>query len=483
LKLFTAVRAHVLLLAGLALLAGCSYAVTTAEVPVPKPGPQVKAGLKAKMPPVIDKRYWPPATPGVPDPNVRIFAPAITAQLKSGLQKTGLFAALPAPGAPAAAGIADTVEVTVEAFSLTKLGNNPWAAGAYIVDGLVQPVSGAVLIATQGQVDTGAYLLPSTHMGTTINAELVWRSPGIKGPVLKRSYLVQVELGSVSERELRASLSDTYGYGVKVGKAEGIKTLDKLVQTISRDPHWLFLNSYVRLAQAHQVITDSEATPEARLSAARGLVGILQPLTYSPEEAKALRDGVLSAQGRAGVVNSLRARYQGLKTPDGMPAAQLVSEKQAEQLFDSPAVGRALAQGEVTQEALSLIMNAIIPRSTKKGATAEPDKKGASVPMAQVDSAGGSRNPAPGAAQAAADAPATPDKPAPLETLSPEALKLQAQLIAELATALRGHTRLQAVYLSVAESAVGQAWPLAKAVLGQIGSPQVKDYLAKREAS
>ncbi len=480
-KFFTAVRAYVLLLAALALLAGCSYAVTTAEVPVPKPGPQIKAGLKAKMPPVIDKRFWPPATPGVPDPNVHIFAPAITTHLRGGLQKTGLFAALPLPGTEAASGIGDTVEITVNTFALTKLGNNPWAAGAYIIDGLIQPVSGVALIATQGQIDAGAYLLPSTHAGTTINAELVWVSPGIKEPVLKRAYQVQVELGSVSERQLRASLSDTYGYGIKVGKAEGVKTLDELVQTIARDPRWLYLNSYVRLAQARQVIKDPEATPEARLAAAQGLLGILQPLPYSPEEVKALRDGVISASGRAGLVNSLRARYQGLKTPDGMPAAQLISEKQAEQLFDSPAVGRALAKGEVTQEALSLIMNAIIPRSVKKGA--EPSNKPAPGPMVQVDSAGGSRNPAPGAAQAAADAPKAPAEPAPLETLSPQALKMQAQLIGDLAMALRGHARLQAVYLSVADTVVGPAWPLAKAVLGQVNSPQVKVYLAKREAS
>ena len=318
-KLHKAVRAQILLLAGLVLLAGCSAAVTTSEVAVPAVGPRIQAGLKATMPPVSDKRTWSQATPGTPDPNVHIFAPAITSHLRAGLTKSGLFAALPAPDSPGAAALPDRVDITLNQFSLTKLGSNPWAAGAYIVDGLVQPVTGVVLVATQGQVDTGAYLLPSTRVGTAINADVSYSVPGLAKPVLQLSYQVQVELGAVSERQIRASLSETDGVGVKLGQSEGVKALDKLVQAISRDPNWLYLNTYIRLAQARQIIEAPASTPEQRMGAARGLVGLLQPLAYTPSEAKVLRDGVLGASARATMANDLRARYLGLSDAAALP--------------------------------------------------------------------------------------------------------------------------------------------------------------------
>ncbi|MCF8117842.1 MAG: hypothetical protein K9K33_15685, partial [Desulfarculaceae bacterium] len=492
-KLPTAARVYIPLLTVLVLLAGCSAMVTTAEIPVPPPGPQIKAGLKAVMPPVVDKRYWPPDTPGTPDTNVHIFGPAITAKLRSGLTQTGLFAALPTPDSPSAELMSDRVVIRVTNFSLTELGNNPWAAPAYIIDGLVQPVSGVILIATKGQVDTGAYLLPSTRMGTTINADLSWSVKDLKAPVLKRSYLVVVELGSVSGRQLRASLADTTGYGVKVGKAEGQKALDGLVEVISRDPHWLYLGSYIRLARARVVIEDPESTPEQRMEAAGALVGLLQPLIYSPEEAKVLQDGLLNDSGRAAMANELRARYLGLAGADALPAKQRLTEAQAKKLFDDPSVGRAWAHGEVTQEALGLIMSALTPRraslnGTAKGKVKAKDKDktvgpaviGASNPY--LDSAGGARNPAPGAASSAASAPMPLAKLGPPEVLSPQAKRMQAQLATAVAEAMRNHPRLQALYLSVADESVGLAWFQAKSVLSQIGSPQVKNYLAKRDA-
>ncbi len=480
-KFFTAVRAHILLLAGLALLAGCA-AVTTAEVPTPAPGPQIKAGLKAVMPTVTDRRYWPSDTAGAPNPNVHLFAPSITSRLRSGLIKAGLFAALPAPGQPGAAAMSDKLEIAITKFELSKLGNNAWAAPAYIVDGLVQPVSGGVLVATKGQVDAGAYLLPSTRVGTTLAVDLAWDVKGLKDTVLKRSYLVRVELGAVSQRQLMASIDDTGGYAVKVGKTEGVKALDELVQTIARDPHWLYLNSYIRLARARQVIEASGSTPEQRLQAARGLVGLLAPLAYTPEEAKILRDGVLPAKGRANVANDLRSRYLGLSGPEALPAGQRLSEAQAVKLFNSPAVERSLAQAEVSKQAMELIMAALTPRAAKAAAKA----KSAAAPGAQneLGSAGGSRNPAPGPARASAAAKAQiKQKEHPPEALSPQAKRLQARLAAELAAALRGRLRLQAVFLGVADEAVGRQWPVAKSVLSQIDSAQVKDYLAQREAS
>ena len=157
--------AYMMLLASLALGAGCSTikTATTADAPTPAPGPVVRAGLKAVMPPVTDKRSWPREDSGTPDPNIHIFAPGITNQLRNGLVNSGLFVALPAPDQPAAQGINDQFTVTINEFSLSTLGNNPWSAGAYILDGLILPVFGVVAVATKGEVDSGAYLLPSTR--------------------------------------------------------------------------------------------------------------------------------------------------------------------------------------------------------------------------------------------------------------------------------------------------------------------------------
>ena len=84
--------------------------------------------------------------------------------------------------------------------------------------------------------------------------------------------------------------------------------------------------------------------------------------------------------------------------------------------------------------------------------------------------------------QASADA-APKVKLGPPEKFSPQALRLQKQLSSELAAALQGKVRLQAVFLTVADSSVGVAWPVAQGVLTQINSPQVKSYLVQRQAS
>lgn len=483
-RAIAAIGAYIMLLAGLTLGAGCTT-VSTADAPTPAPGPVVKAGLKAVMPPVIDKRSWPAEDSGTADPNIHIFAPGITGQLRQGLLASGLFAALPAPDQAAAAGINDQLTITVSEFSLSVLGNNPWAAGAYVVDGLVLPVFGVVAVATKGEVDTGAYLLPSTRVGTTLNVEVSWGEKGSKKPILSRGYLVRVELGSVSQREIMASLGGTSSEdGVKVGKVQGMKALQELTQSISRDANWLYLNSYVRLARAREIIENS-SDPGLRMQAAQGLLGLLASVSYTPAEANTLRDGLLSADLRASQVNTLRAAYLGLADADGLPAGQKLTRDQAEKLFNDPALVRAQAQGEVVNQTLGLIMSAMAPITPKVVAVAAPVETKVTIPVltrptmpAPDESFPGQKKAAPAAP--AAKAPAAQPKPL---ALSPQAQAVQEQLIAQLAGALKGQPRLQGMFVLQADSAVGPLWPVAKKVLIKLDSPQTKAYLAKREAS
>ena len=478
--------AYIMLAASLALGAGCST-ISTADAPTPSPGPVIKAGLKAVMPPVIDKRSWPSEDTGTADPNIHIFAPGITGQLRQGLVGSGLFAALPAPGQPAAAGINDQLTVTIGEFSLNTLGNNPWSAGSYVLDGLILPVFGVVTVATKGEVDTGAYLLPGTRVGTTLSADVAWGEKGAKKPILSRGYRVTVELGAVSQREIMAYMGGTSSEdGVKIGKAQGMKALQELTAQISRDPNWLYLNSYVRLARARQVIENS-VDPVARMQAAQGLLGLLSPLPYTPAEAKILRDGMVSASLRAEQTNELRAQYLGVAEVKDLPAGQNLGEAQAEKLFNDPAVERALAQGEVVQQTIGLILSAMAPITPKVKAQAEeaPPKTMVQIPTLTRPTMPDPVQDFPGQKKVAKPAPAAAkpkDAPKPLP-LTPRAQAMQDQLIGQLADALKGQPRLQGVFVQQADSAVGPLWPVAKKVLIKLGSPQAKNYLAKRNAS
>lgn len=208
-------------------------------------------------------------------------------------------------------------------------------------------------------------------------------------------------------------------------------------------------------------------------------------MSYSPNEAKILRDGLVGAGMRAEQVNELRAKYAGLKEVKELPAKQRLGEAQAEKLFDDPAVERALAHGEVTRQALALILNAMAPVTPKAKAEAEaappatkvqiPVLARPTMPDPQEDYTGQRPKVTP-----KADKPKETPKPLPL---TPQAQTLQDELIDQLAAALKGKPRLQAVFLDQADTAVGPLWPVAKKVLLKVDSPQAKNYLAKREAS
>lgn len=453
----------------LALLAGCSGMLTTStltEIPVPAPGPQIKAGLRAVLLPVRDLRYWPPSDSGLASTNVHIFAPRIYSDLQQGLLKTGLFAALPSPDDTQALALQDKVEVTISQFAITKLGSNTWALPAYLVNGLVLPAYAVANVSTKGQMDVGTYFLPSTKVGTTINAAVTYYVANLDKPIVTLFYLEQVKLGAASERRLWADISDQRGFGVSVGKSEGPKVLQKLVQAISRDPHWSYLNQFERLARAKAMFQGSkgsEATPETRLQAALQAVTLLRPLPYSPEEIKTLLDSVLPAGARADLYNEMRARALGYKGADQLPAGQRLDAKGVEALFDDPALGRAQVEATIAEQVIAMALSALGPPPPKKK---EAPAKGEAAKEAVA---------------AEKKAEAQPEKPAPL---SPQALGLAEKLSDALTAALLGQPQLQVVLLAEADKSVGPAWLPTKAVLLRLqASPQVKEYLARREAS
>jgi hypothetical protein len=450
------------LILALALAAGCASSQKAAE---PAPGPQIKAGLNAVMPPVKDMRYWPPSDAGLVNPNVHVFAPRMTSEIKRGLLKSGLFAYLPAPGEAKAARLSDKLEVTVNQFGITKLGSNPWVMGAYLLDGLVLPVYAVANLGTKGQMDLGTYVLPSSIVGTSINAEAEWYVKGLKDPILKRAYLVQVELGTISERKLWGNLSDQSGFGVEAGKAEGLKALEKLVQAISRDPHWSYLNQFQRLARAKTVAADETASPEAKLEAALSAVALLRPLKYSPFETKNLLDSALTPAARAGVVNEQLARDLGLADTGALPAAKRLDAKKAKALFDDPALGRSQVEAKIAGQVIEMALVALAPPVPKKKVKSEGKDEGKDEAQAAK-------------AEAPAEAPAEAAKPAPL---SPRAQRLAEDLRDALTAALKGQRQLQSVLLAEADKSIGPSWPSTKDVLSRLqASAQVKSYLARR---
>ncbi len=465
-RIKAAVKFAGLIVLALALAAGCA---TSQQAEAPAPGPQIKAGLKAVMPPVEDLRYWPASDEGVINPNVHVFAPRMTSVIKSGLIRSGLFASLPGPKEKGAARLSDKLQVTVNQFAISKLGSNPWIMGAYLVDGLLLPIYAVANLGTKGQMDMGTYLLPSSKVGTTINADVDWYVKGLKKPILKRAYQVQVKLGSISERKLWGSVSDQTGFGVEMGKAEGIKVLDKLVDAISRDPNWSYLNQYERLARAQAVIDDEKAAPEAKLQAALGAVALLKPLKYSPFEIKNLLDSALTPSARAGVINEQLARDMGLSGASALPAKQRMDAKQAKALFDDPAVQRAQVEADIASRVIGMALTVLAPPAPKPAKMIKPAK----VPGPPLPYQTQTEQPQ---AQAKAEAPAA--KPAPL---SPKAQRLAEDLRDALTAALKGQRQLQAVLLSQADKSIGGAWPTTKAVLLRLqASPQVKSYLARR---
>lgn len=474
----------------LAMLAGACAKVQ--QPLTPPPGPPVKAGLSAVMPSVKDDRIWPPIASEAVDLNIRVFAPQITERMRAGLLASKQFAALPAPDSPAARALDSRLTVTIRFFGISAMGSNAWLVPHLLVDGVILPVFAVGNVATGGRLDVGGYLLPSTKLGTTINATVDLLETGLSEPVLSQSYLVEVDLGSVSQRQILASLQSYQGYAVGVGKSEGQKAIDELVRHISRDPRWAYVPDYRNLVAARLALKAATPPPaaaptaqpaagyavqsasagrarspwqppsvgsgsagpvpagkgvavpagqaaaaeaakpvdpaEAQAAATRAVTAclpLLRPMTYSPEEAKILRDGALNADTRALLANEVRARYQGLADSKKLPAKYRVSEDEAFKLFDAPAVETDVVRGELATEAVKLVVRYL------------------SAPW-----------------------------PTPAQ---------KAALSREVVKRMQGQLQLQTVLLTQADDAVNNGWPPMLALLQQLDSVQVKNYLESRE--
>lgn len=480
------------LTAALLTLGGCAYTVTTVEVEPPKPGPPVHTGQAAVMDQVKDQRSWPSQAPEERIPHVRIFAPDMTQILRDQLTQRGLFTALPVPNSPASDQTRAELKVIISSFALEETSKNPWLVPHLLLDGVALPVFTVVMVGTGGEIDLGGYTFPSTSMATNLRASVKWMEFGDKDPILTRDYLITLPMGGVSEREMKQQMGDARSYGVNVGKEAGKKAMIKLADSMSRDPHWAYLQDYQRLAVAEAMLKSYNQSPRPQPAAAvaaartmaaetnawptpyrsfsartevkvdtfrnvappvkappsvagqlagppptldqmvaqvRGLLYLLKPLAFTPEEAGVLIDGDIEADKRASIVNAIRAQQLGLDSPKDLPPAQVLDEKAAVELYDSPAVGRAKVEAGLIERVLTLAVGVLTPKT---------------------------------------------------EAPSAQAKALRQGLINELAAKLKNRPKLQVLLLAKAEMAVRKSWPPMQELLKLVGSPMTQSYLARR---
>ena len=448
------------LLATVLLAAGCAYTTIPKANEVPALGPPVHTGQKAVMPEVKDMRVWPVMAPDTPIVDVRLFADQITDHLRRDLLQRGLFTALPAPEQAGALETDNQLLVTVQAFRLAKEGYNAWVIPHLVADGLVLPVFGAVAVASKGEIDMGAYLIPSTKMGTTIQAAAEWKEG--RFTILQRSYLVLLPLGSVSERRFKETMSEPLTHGAAVGKTEGVKTLDKLAEAMSRDPYWAYLNQFKRIYLAERA-GGTNRPLDRRVEATQGVLDIIKPLAFAPEVAGVLRDGALEPKMRAEIINDTRARRLGLEDAKSLPADQQMDEKKVKALFDDPAVERALVEAELLNRVLALAIKVLTPPAPAKPAAKE--EKAAP----------------PAAGPPSAVPPAKKEEAKPMVVEPANAAQLRAGLRQKLADSLKGKPHVEVLLLAQADKAVGQAWAPMLSLLKEMDSPQVKEYLKRRQ--
>jgi len=468
-------------LAAVLLAAGCQYTVVTRKPTPPQPGPRVHTGRAAIFPQVRDLRSWPRSDNGRPIANLRLFAPQITRRLRKALVARGLFTALDPPPA-AGEHSRPRLLLTIRDFRLRRVGTNAYIVPHLLLDGALLPLYAGTVIATGGQVDLGGYLIPSTKMATVLQATAAWQVPPLTRPVLTRSYLLTLPLGAVSQRQLWQEMGDYHTYGVAVGRREGLKALDALAETMSRDPHWAFLPDYLRLARAEdawqrwraarrakakakaparpaapaaglQAVGEPAAPvappaprpaaapkprPSARppaadfprlVAAVEGLLDLLGPLAFTPDEVAILRDGYLTPEKRAAIVNDLRAQRFLLAGPEALPADERLDAAKAEALYDSPALSRSLVQAGLAQRVLTLALAVLTP---------------------------------------------APDEPKRFAAL-------RARLTEALAARFRRCPRLQLMLLDQADRAVGAQWPPVRLLLTKVDSRLTRAYLSRRQ--
>jgi hypothetical protein len=474
-----------LLMAALLAVGGCAYTTVTARERPHAPLPPVKAGLKAVMAGVADKRNWQGGGPDAAIPDVRLFAPEITDQLRRELLASGLFAALPKPADPEARGLQAGLHLEMTAFSLAKLGTNAWVVPHLMLDGVALPVFTGAAIYSQGRMDLGSYLLPSNRMGTAATLRLAY-AEGPEGTLLEKEYSTKVDLEQVSERKYLETINDTSTHGVAMSRQEGRKTLTQLVQNIASDPFWEYLPVWRRIVTVESMFKAGKPLDEVAAAVEKLLPLLDAPLVYVEEETKVLRDGFLDAKARAGIVNDLRARWQGLPDVKSLPSEQTISEERAEELFDDPKLPGFQEKSIIAERVIRLAFKVIDPSAPTVAPPAPTAATQVVPPVAfRAPAAGVAPELAPGAPVAArltpAAQPASPALAPVALPLPPEkALALRQHLSQELAKRVSGDLRLQVLLVAQAEKAVGTSWAPMRELLGRVGAAYTNKYLTTR---
>ena len=437
-------------------MSGCSFTTVTKKYPKPAPGPQISTGLSAVMPQVKDQRSWPNATPAKAIPHVRYFAPQITKTLRKELVDAGLFNSLPQPDDPAAAGLKDRLDISIRQFGLEQTNNNFFALPHLLADGLFLPAFAITTVLSGGRIDMGAYLIPSSTAATnaSVSMNYVEELDDADRIILTRTYLIEQELGAVSERQLNQGVSHGGEFGVKVGQEEAAKVMNKLIQSMTRDPYWAYLADYRTLKKAEENAKDS-ALLEEKIEAANSVMNLLRPLPFTLTEISVVLNSKISYSNRASIINDLRKQRLGEEAVNSAP----YSEERIKELFNDPRLMQAKVESGISQRALKVVLTALKPGMTKKQIAEKEEKEAAEK----------KEGPPPlGAAPAK-----TPPDPA-------KAAELRDKLTGDLAARIKGNPQLQALLLAQADIAVGELWkPMAK-ILDAVDSPQTRAYLKKR---
>ncbi len=461
---------------------GCAYTTVTARERIPKPGPAQQVGLAAVMPPVNDRREWPPVATEQPIPNVRIFAPEITQQLRQDLLASGLFAALPTPASPAAKDVKSELRIKVNNFVINNQGTNAWIIPHLLIDGVALPVFTVTNIYSKGMVDLGGYLTPSTRIGVNLDIDMEY-DEGPPVPLIKRSYTIRVEMERVSERELLNQMRDYATWGSQASREYGHKALQELARTIAADPNWKHLSTLRRLVAAEQAVKSGLPLGQQVAAAEEALKLVSAPLTMTEEEVKILRDGYLDAKARATIVNDLRATWLGLPGPKDLSAEQAVSPEEAEAFFDDPRLPLYQMQSNFAQRAIALavrILTPVEPTPKEPGGRAgeavslPPGPRPPAAAVATGSPGTSTPDPTPAGAPNLSTAAVPPD-------LSPaQAQALRQRLQAALAQVLAGDLRKQVLATNQADNAVGASWQPMADLLGRVNTPYTQRYLQRR---
>lgn len=471
------------IMATLALGAGCSYIKTTQEARDALRGDVNKLALSAEMPKVDDARSWDEGTWEAPNYNVHMFGPAITEKLRADLTKSGLFAALPAPDSAESKDSPYILKVKITSFALENQGNNVYRVPKVIVNGALLPAFALTNLATMGQVDMAGYVIPSTNLGTKLNASFVLVDKESEVTILDRAYQSSLSLGAVSQRDLFKG-SETGEYGVEAGASKADEAIADLADMASRDPSWKYVEQYKAVALAKSAIAESDSPSVTQCETALLLLPMIEKLNYTAKEVKILHDDLVDADIRASLYNETRARSLGYSSPEEMPKDQIIDEDQAVKLLDDISLLTDLVVSDLDTKILEIALDAVIPQ-VKTTAEKPTENKLAQEVRGDAENMDLPQKPEGGqAAPAAAPAPSGDGAPADDAPVVVEASpEMRDQVSQAMVQTLKGNLLVQNILIDLADKKIGDQWPKMKQILESIDSPVTKRYLASREGN